>query len=351
MVLRINRIGLVVAIFTGFAALALAAPAPPLTTETVKDRTAFVPYRKYQPLPSKVVGLLVGNVAPTMAAEGRFGPPDAMAFSSGGGSYRWTYVPVTDKPLITGLSVPLGEKGDRRKTYPSLSMANPQTIKQWDISGPYALVEVEVNDGEGTPSEEGFVATKMTRLDGTKEYPLQLAAVVKELGRRYQTWKSDNKAKLDDALEEARKKALGDKKATGPQEVSEVFHITWLPDKDHLRATFKTKITDGAYQMSDGGPAIGPFPLPVPPKGAPAARDLPPAAPKPPPPPPPPFRRPSVRFGTQFGIEYGVAYEVTKSGRVDRILLLPPESFKNELPPPPGPGAADFPPPPLPPRR
>jgi len=40
-------------------------------------------------------------------------------------------------------------------------------------------------------------------------------------------------------------------------------------------------------------------------------------------------------YGTEFGMEYGVAYEVSKSGRVERILILPPESYVREIPPPP----------------
>src|SRR5262249_34338377 len=79
-----------------------------------------------------------------------------------------------------------------------------------------------------------------------------------------------------------------------------------------------------------------PFPLPPPPdKKKPGAG----GAVQPPPPPPPP-RREKVRYGTSFGVEFGMAYEVDKKGEVVRVLKLPAEPFKTEIPPPPrvGPG-------------
>ena len=142
----------------GTLAALTAAPAPDvLRRETVKDkdRAAFIPYRKYQPLPGKTVGLLVSDVAAKMGHEGRGGPADAMGFSADGNSYRWVYVPVTERPMITNLSLPVGEKGDRRITFPLLSMASARTVKQWNITVPYALIEVEVNSGAERPPPRG----------------------------------------------------------------------------------------------------------------------------------------------------------------------------------------------------
>src|SRR5262249_13232560 len=167
-----------------------AAPIPVKTEETIKDRTTFIPYRKYAPLKEKMVGVLVSDVVAMMGQEGRGGPPDAMGFSAGGSSYRWVYVAVTEKPLINNLQVKIGEQGDRIKIYPSLSMANAQTIKQWNIAGPYALVEVEVNDSNGAPADESFVATKMTQLDGTKDFPLKLNDVIADARKKYETCQS-----------------------------------------------------------------------------------------------------------------------------------------------------------------
>jgi hypothetical protein len=345
------RCGSAALLVAAVAAVSLfAAPVESVTRDTFKDRKGFIPFRKYQSLPGKVVGILVSDVSAMMSQEGRGGPADAMGFSMDGGSYRWVYVPVKERPMITNLTLAVGEKGDRTKTYPSLSMASAETIKQWDIRGPYALVEVEVNDGAGAPADEAFTATKMRQLDGTREFSLNLSEVVKELRKRSQDYLRDHGKQIDDALAAAEKKALGDRKKTGPRETAEVFYLTWLPEKERLQVRFRTRITDGAYAFGGGAPTP-PFPLPpppLPPAGKGAAAPGPPVL-RPPPPPPGGFR--GARFGTQFGIEVGVAFEVTKSGKVSSVLELPIESFQAELPPPPGVGPGrglpvDLPPPP-----
>src|SRR5262245_39215382 len=83
-----------VVLLSGVAAMAVAAPGPSgPAEEPFKDRANYIPQRKYQSMPGKVVGVLVPDVVKVMGQEGRSGPPDAVAFSSGGGSYRWAYVP------------------------------------------------------------------------------------------------------------------------------------------------------------------------------------------------------------------------------------------------------------------
>src|SRR5436309_12899303 len=119
-----------------------ATPAPPPAEEAqVKDREEFIPNRKYQALPGTAVGVLVSDVGAMMGQEGRGGPPDALAFSARGGSYRWVYVPAAASPLISNLNVRVGERGDKTVVYPALNLANPVTVKRWGITTPYALVE------------------------------------------------------------------------------------------------------------------------------------------------------------------------------------------------------------------
>src|SRR5262249_1296357 len=150
--------------FLGLSAAALlagallAAPAPVQTTEEVKDRTSFLPVRKYQPLTGKVVGVVASDVAKVMSLDGRSGPADPYRFSRDNQSYRWMYVPVPQgQAIIQNLQVNTGQDGANRKIYPLLNMANPNTVKQWNIEAPYSLVEVEVNDNLGAPAQEGFV--------------------------------------------------------------------------------------------------------------------------------------------------------------------------------------------------
>src|SRR5262245_48900463 len=191
---------LAVAALATLTVTAAPAPAPGTTNETIKDRAVFIPQNKYRPLPGKALGILVNDVGVMMAHDGRGGPPDAMGFSVNGNSYRWVYVPVTQNVLITNLKVKVGEKGEGTRVYPTLSMASPTTVKQWNITVPYALVEVEVNDGLAAPAEQAFVGTKMTRVDGTKEFPLDVTRTVGELRERHTKWKNEQKQALDTAL-------------------------------------------------------------------------------------------------------------------------------------------------------
>jgi hypothetical protein len=299
------------------AALASAAPAPKETNEVLKDRTGFIPNRKYFSLPGKTVGVLVSDVKAMMGQEGRGGPADAYGFSANLGSYRWMYVPVAEKPLIKGLTIQVGEKGDQNKMYPSLSMANPETVKQWDITVPYSLVEVEVNDTLGAPAIEGFVATKMKRLDDTKDYPLKVPEVVEELRKRYKDYVKEQAKAIDDAMSEAQKAAVKEEKPTGPRETTELFYITWVAETEHLRVHFRTTITDGVYQTIKIGGGVE----------RPLDKEKNPFFAFPPPPPPPR----TVKTGTSFGIEFGMGYEVAKSGKVDRTLTLPFQIFQRKL--------------------
>jgi len=306
------------------------APAPAPTDEAVRDRATFLPVGKYQPLPGTAVGVLAGDIAPVVALDGRSGPPDAMGFGRDGMSYRWVYVPVERDPLITNLTLPVGEKGDRKAVFPSLSMADPKTVKAAGVKAAYALVEVEVNGGEGTPAGEGFVATRIKVLDGSKAYPLDVATVVETVRTTHAGYAKGRAAAVADGLDAARRKALGDAKATGPRETADLMFVTWLAAPERLRVTFRTTVTDGAYRYGNGVAPLDPPALPVVPAGG-----------RPAPPRPPD----GVRFGTSFGVEYGRAYEVSKAGEVVRTETLPVEGFHKVLPPPP---AADrrIPPPP-----
>jgi hypothetical protein len=296
------------------AALAVAAFAAAIPQETVKDRANFIPYRKYAALPGTAVGLLVGEARAVLSLEGRSGPADAYCFSADGHSYRWVYLPARGKPQITNLQVPVGTRGEKR-TYPALDMATARDVALLGIKSPYALVRVQVNSGEGSPPGDGFVATDLKLLDGTREYPLRTAEVIQDLRKRYADYlKAQDKA-IADAMEAARQKALKDRKPTGPREQQEVIYATWLTQGERLRVHFRTRVIDGDYKYTEGGVRRGPIPQ----------KDLRPL----------PAQKPRIRYGTSFGIEFGMAYEVSKQGEVVHTEPLPTEAFRHDLPVPP----------------
>lgn len=316
------RLGLAAAAL-GMAASALAVPVRSGASATITDRAGYIPNRKHVPLPGKVVAVLVFDAQPVLSLEGRSGPASQLCLGYNGGSYRWVYVPVKENPLIGSLIMNVGQKGERKR-FDNLGMANPLTLKQWDIQGKYALVEVEVNGGLGGPPEDAFVATKMRQLDGTKEFPFKLEAVIEELKQKYAQQVKDQFRQLDSEMEKAAGESIKDRKATGPRERADLMFITWMPDTQRLRVHFRSTIMDGEYKYAGGVNIDTGIRRSVAMRAVPTARagmgrggsaGL-------------PY---GLRYGTQFGIEFGTAYEVSTTGKIEKTLTLPIQRFKREI--------------------
>jgi len=298
---------------------AFAVPLPSDSKGVITDRAGFIPYRNHLKMPGKIIAVLAANAHPVLSAEGRVGPPDQLCIGWNGGSYRWVYVQTEGNAIITNLSVPLPD--GKTKVYPKLNMANPTGVKPWEINRQYALVEVEVNDGAGSPAEDAFVATKMKRLDGSKEYPFELAAGILDFRTQYEAHLSEKQKDLDAVMDEAARKALKDRKPTGPRESTTLMYMTWMAESEKLIVRFRTTITDGDYKYGNGiNIELQPIDPIAPAKGEDAA---------------PPRLPNGLRYGTQFTVEYGLQYEITKAGKVERTSTLEAMATVKELPPPP----------------
>jgi hypothetical protein len=299
------------------AALAVAAPVPTVPTETVQERVGFIPQRQSQPLPGRVVGVLASDVAGLLGSEGRNGRSDVFAFSVDGNSYRRVYLSVADRPQLDHLNVRVGARGEQVKVYPSLSPASAAALKPWNIDGSYALVEVEVNDGLGSPPEEAFVATRLRRLDGTDAFPALLPDIVAEARKRQQAWLAAQQPALEAGWADLQTRVIKERTLTGPRETKDVLYITWLPERERLRLSFRTTLTDGVFETGPAGPGSGRGGGPGGPGGARGPRPQP------------------TRWGTMVGIDLGVGYDVTRTGRFDRSLILPLQTSSSEIPAPP----------------
>jgi len=171
----------------------------------------------FQALPGKAVGVLVGDAHAVMAREGRKGPDGAVGFARGKGSYRRVYVPASaagDDCLDIVLKV--GMDGKTRKRFPGVELLRQPMLKPQGLDAAFQLVEVEVNEGQGSPASECFVATRITPLDGTKDYPLRVSETIAKLRKEAA---DQLKARADDiekALAKQQKDVLGEKKPTGP---------------------------------------------------------------------------------------------------------------------------------------
>jgi hypothetical protein len=195
----------------------------PPTTAVVKDRASFMPSRKWAKLPGKVVGVLLPGGREVGVLDGWGGPADLMVVSVGGNSYRKTYVPTTENPQVTGLSIPVGEEG-KSEVYPALNVANQRSVLPWGVTSPFSLVEVTVNSGLGSPAQDCMVATSFKVLDGSKEYPLKVTAVIGDLKKRYADFLKAQD--IDKAMSDLAAKTLKDRKPTGPRETSDLMYVT-----------------------------------------------------------------------------------------------------------------------------
>jgi hypothetical protein len=277
----------------------------------IRDRAGFIPTRCI-PLKGTAVGVLTVNPHAVQKDARRYGTPEQILFTSGDGSHRVIYVPTEDENGLKDLAIPVGQKG-KTKVYPRLKMANPQTARGWGITEPYALVEVQVNDGLGSPAGTNtFVAGKVKRLDGTREYPLKVTAVVKTLCRRYEKHCKSQEGAVKKAMDEARKKILKEKQgggvpvkwSDGPGYSQDLIYVTWLAESKTLRVHFRTTVSDWVS-------------LGLPQKGG-------------------GIRRPPAPASSQilFGVELGMAYEVSRTGRVMRARVLPLARFQHARQPP-----------------
>jgi hypothetical protein len=315
-----------------------AAPVPVSIPDTpATDPAKFLPSRTYTARDGAVVGVLVADAVPVMSRDGRSSQPDAIAFSRDGGSYNWLYVPVEANPQITNLQLKVGPKGDKTVVYPKLSMASPKTTAAWGAGDKFTLVEVTVNDGQGAPADEAFVASAVKVVEGTKAYPLKASEVVTAAREQFGKFTAAMKKDLADAMDKSQKAAMKDEAPSGKVKVEELLHVTWMPADEQLAVTFLAKQSDGAWKKGGGGANLDdglrdPPALPVKPGGGGAA---------------PPREIPEVTWGTGFGVEYGRTYFYSKDGKLVKTVTLAPTAFRINIPPPPGIGRQPFPLPPI----
>src|SRR5262245_23827764 len=291
-----------------------------------KDVKDLIPHRKHTPLKGRAVGVLLADAQPVLAAEGRSGPPDQLCFSTAGCSYRVVYVPVAANPQIVNLQVPVGDNG-RVQVYPSLDVARLANVKPFGVVRQYALVEVEVNNGQGSPKIDSFVATQIRVLEGSKEFPLSTQEAVAQMKGKFADYQKDKAKAIEEAMDRAARWALGDRKPSGPREKEELLYVTWMPDTERLRVSFQGKLIDGDYQLVESPVRPGDGGKAPPMKGT--IEGQPPQGPA------------RIRTGTAFALTFGVMYEFDKQGKLLESEAAPFTRSTWQLPPPPragGPG-------------
>jgi len=261
----------------------------------------------FTPLPGVAVGVLVRDAEPVLRAERRFGPGNAMVFGRDGASYRWIYVPARAGEVGESVYVLVGQSGERTQRFTGVILATTSTLRAPPMQDGFALVEVEVNGGLGSPSVESFVATRLRVLDRTPEYPLDTARTAEAAIVRCRDALANN-----DAIETALESVAGaiSPATKGMREEVLTTRVTWLSNEERLRIECLIRVSRGEYRYGRGV----------------VRQDQQTGS----------EQDPGIRYGRQVGVTATLAFEANKAGRLEPAGETPPEPFVMEIPPPGG---------------
>ena len=220
---------------------------------------------------------------------------------------------------------------EKLRTYPRLSRGPGvyERLKaKGDLSGPISLVEVEVNDGLGSPNGAGcFVATRVKALEGGPGFALKTVDALKEAKRRHEETLlsladeiealiAPLRKELMPRFEEMQKQAAGGRPGPYRREKegfphgltrdrspeATYYYATWLPERELLQVNWFTRRTEGAYatgEWHDGHSEVPP-------------------------------RR--MEWGVAFGVEVGNSYFFDKTGKLVEQHAVGPKAFQKVLP-------------------
>jgi hypothetical protein len=216
---------------------------------------SFLLRREFAPLPGQTRGLLVSGVGSALHAEGRSIPDDAVLFSRDHDSYRTIYVPSLDSSETVTLPVP-SEDGTQqiiaRKRFEGYALARLALLRPLKVNDGFAIVDVEVNGGRGSPTGvDRFAATKMRQVDGQLDgYPFSAAAAIR---------RAEEICASHDLMDEVQNKALDLlSKATGrtpplkPGTPSLQMHATWNSHAEQIEAKCIVQATLAEHETGEG---------------------------------------------------------------------------------------------------
>jgi hypothetical protein len=257
--------------------------------------------KNFMPLPGRVTGILRTDAGRDLQRDGRTVPADVVGFVTGEEKERIVYCPChAGADNCQSLKVLVGKEGKQRKDYPSVELLTSRNLHFYlPQEGLYRLVEVDVNDGLGSPNTDFFIASNVVVLDGT-DYFVRLDPIVKKIKTEFKKNVQAQAGKMDNWLEKSHTEAIGAKAASGPREAETRVFVTWIAEKKQVMVELRHLITDGDYGYASGvgkkGSQVGSF-----------------------------------RVGTQFGVEVLARFAIDRQGGISET---PVEwrTFKHKLP-------------------
>ncbi len=270
-------------------------------------------FTTFASLPGKARGIMIANVTKTMAAQKRTGPSGAFGFASGLGNYRWVYLPCTSKSnQVSSVTVLVGQTHATEKRFSEVCPASEMLLKPLGITALYTLVEVEVNDGLGSPDNGDAIKISNLRvLDGSPAYPLHVADAVRDMQQCFEAYVKQQQDEIAGAMKRSALESPGNPQSTTSRQAKDRVFVTWLSDRDHLWIECRCEVTDGDYKYGKGI-EVGPQ----------SRRPL--SAPK----------TSVMRYGTEYGVELGMVYEMSKTGELVESHTIPLTSFHRTIEPP-----------------
>jgi hypothetical protein len=234
--------------------------------------------------------------------------------------------------VAEGLNIPVASGPEKLKTYPRLS-SGPSVFErlkaQGDLPGPICLVEVEVNDGLGSPKGAlSFVITRMYLVEGGPDFVLKAVDALNEAKRLHEETLASQKDEIEKLVAPLRKELMARfeemKKEAGARGIvgnggennsfpwvltgdhareAAYYYATWLQERELLQVNWFTRHIEG--ESATGSWHDGKSE--VPPRW--------------------------VAWGVAFGVEVGESYYFDKTGKLVERHAEKPRAFQKVLPP------------------
>jgi hypothetical protein len=213
---------------------------------------SFLLKRQFGELPGHTRGLLVSGVGTVLRAEGRSIPDDAVLFSRDHDSYRIVYVASPDTTETITLPVPSQEGGRSiaRERFQGYALARLGLLRPLLDNDGFAIVDIEVNGGRGSPSADRFAATKMRRVDGSPDgYPFSAAAA---MTRAKEICASQVLDDVQNLASDLLSKTIGQTLSSKPGTPTFNMHATWASQAEQIEVECVVQANRAEHETGEG---------------------------------------------------------------------------------------------------
>jgi hypothetical protein len=256
-------------------------------------------------LPPIARGLLIG---PNGHKQSVIDTDTTPALFSRDGARRFLYLFAEQSGQARKQYFYVGQEG-RPEPFANVLPATASVLRQRGVWQRFALLEVEVNGGKGSPPlplGENFIASKIRVLDKTSEYPFDSSAAIDEAVERCRSKFST--LRTTPAFDSALRLVFRDDKNASKKE-NLLINATWLSEAERIRIKCHFRLVNDELKFGRG--VLPKEDLTEPPEQG-------------------------IPFGRQVGIRITLTFEVDKTGQIEFTGETAPHPFNIEIPPPGG---------------